>query len=566
MPDFLQLQSDHTLACALLARGPAAVHFAGVGGVGMAGLARLLAARGFAVSGCDSAPSRITDWLARNGVAVQIGHSAAHITPDLAWLVRTPAVAADAPEILAAQQRQLPALARGVVLPALLKTFPFSIAVAGTHGKTTTTAMVAQLLTAAGLAPAFAIGGEVEALGGVAAAGQGTCVVVEADESDGTLALYAPDIAIVTNIEFDHMEHFRGEGELVECFQRFIKQSRRVIFCADDPRAAALCAGGISYGIASAADFRAENIELSARASVFDLVQRGKKIARIHLPVPGRHNILNALAACAAASEVVGADALALSETADRRVRAPCAATGKSPLPASQTAQALVGGASSPAKSAAEQRERGAESPAHSSGGKSFQALETETGGFSKDWKKSALTFPSLGKARTRTTTRTIFQGLENFCPARRRFEVVSEAGGILVVSDYAHHPTEVRALVVAARGLQRRLVAVFQPHRYTRTLALGADFPGAFAGVDEVVLVPVYAASEAPLAGGTSHDLARHFGKNKVTNLREVESLDAAWFYLRASLKRGDVLLVVGAGDVEKIAWGAKEFYAEKI
>ncbi|MCX7007671.1 MAG: UDP-N-acetylmuramate--L-alanine ligase, partial [Kiritimatiellaeota bacterium] len=503
-PDFIQLERDFAVARALLARGPAAVHFAGVGGVGMAGLAHLLAARGFTVSGCDAAPSRVTDWPTRHGVAVQIGHNAAHITPDLAWLVRTPAVAAGAPEILAAQARHLPVLARGVVLPALLQTFPYSIAVAGTHGKTTTTAMIAQLLQAAGLAPAFAIGGEVDSLGGVAAMGQGRHIVVEADESDGTLALYAPDIAVVTNIEFDHMEHFGGEPELVGCFQRFIKQARRVIYGADDPRAASLCGGGISFGFAEGADFRAVNIELSARASAFDVLRRGEKLCRLHLPVPGRHNILNALAACAAVSEV-------------------------------------------------------------------FQGLEKETGSFSKDWKKEGSDFPSLGKnhaeiSKPWKTLAGIFQALENFCPARRRFEVVSEAGGVLVISDYAHHPTEVRALVAAARGLNRRLAAVFQPHRYTRTLALGADFPGAFAGVDEVVLAPVYAASEAPLAGGTSHDLARHFAQSGVARLREVESLEAAWFYLRASLKPDDVLLVVGAGDVEKIAFWAKEFYGKKV
>jgi UDP-N-acetylmuramate--alanine ligase len=519
MPDFLQLERDFGVARSLLARGPAAVHFAGVGGVGMAGLAHLLAARGYTVSGCDAAPSRVTDWLQQHNVAVQFGQHVAHITPELAWLVRTPAVAANAPEILAAQACGLPVLARGVVLPALLKTFPCSIAIAGTHGKTTTTAMTAQLLHAAGLAPAFAIGGEVDALGGVAAAGQGGCLVVEADESDGTLALYAPDIAVVTNIEFDHMEHFRGEDELVGCFERFIKQARRVIYCADDPRAAALCTGGISYGFTERSDYRATNIELLAFASDFDLVHCGKKIGRLHLPVPGRHNIQNALAACAVLDGVA------------------------------QTDLKNVGGAFQP-RETNQATNAGLESPAHSGDGKNFQGLETSAGGFSKPWKNPL----------------EIFQALEKFCPARRRFEVVSEAGGVLVISDYAHHPTEVRALVAAARGLGRRLVAVFQPHRYTRTLALGAEFPAAFAGVAEIVLAPVYAASEAPLAGGTSHDLAKQFEKNEATQLREVDSLESAWFYLREILRDGDALLVVGAGDVEKIAFWAKDFYGNKI
>jgi UDP-N-acetylmuramate--alanine ligase len=504
MPDFAQLERDFATACALLTRGSAAVHFAGIGGVGMAGLAHLLSSRGFTVSGCDSTSGRVTDWLQQHGVSVQLGHDATHITKELAWLVRTPAIAADAPEILAAQARGLPVLARGVVLPALLKHFSFSIAIAGTHGKTTTTAMAAQLLQAAGLAPAFAIGGEVEALGGVAGTGAGQCVVVEADESDGTLALYAPDIAVVTNIEFDHMEHFGGEPELVECFQRFIRQARRVVFCADDPRAAALCAGGISYGFADSADFRATHVELTAFTSNFDLLCHGETMARLRLPVPGRHNIQNALAACAVAHAV-------------------------------------------------------------------FQGLETGMAGFPKVEKKEGPVFPRLGKNHAESSKPwknplEIFQALEKFCPARRRFEVVSEAGGVLVISDYAHHPTEVRALVAAARGLGRRLVAVFQPHRYTRTLALGADFPAAFSGVAEVVLAPVYAASEAPLEGGTSRALARHFAQSGVTHLREVESLEAAWFYLREILRDGDVLLVVGAGDVEKIAFWAKDFYGKKV
>jgi UDP-N-acetylmuramate--alanine ligase len=261
---------------------------------------------------------------------------------------------------------------------------------------------------------------------------------------------------------------------LVECFQRFARQARRVIFCADDPRAAALGCTGLSYGFAPAAEWRAANIELAPHASAFDVLRRGEKMGRVRLPAPGRHNLLNALAALAVGAEL----------------------------------------------------------------------------------------FPEFGKVGA-----PLFQALENFCPARRRFEVVSEAAGVVVISDYAHHPTEVRALVAAARGLgARRLVAVFQPDRYTRTRALGADFPGAFAGVDEVVLTPVYAAAEAPLPGGTSADLARHFAQKGGAPLREVASLEAAWNYLRAILRPGDALLVVGAGDVEKVAYWAKEFYGTKV
>ena len=474
MPDFGRFEQDLALARTMLAHTPTHVHFVGIGGVGMAGLARLLAARNWTVSGCDVTPTRITCWLACHGVTVQLGHAAEHVTPDVAWLVRTPAVPDAAAELAVAQAHRLPVLARGVVLPALLREFPISIAVAGTHGKTTTAAMIAQVLRALGHAPTFAIGGEIEALGGVADAGQGPYAVVEADESDGTLALYAPEIAVITNIEFDHMEHFRNAQELVECFQRFTRQARRLVFCADDSRASALGGHGLSYGFASTAAVRSENLELAPRSSSFNLLWRDKNLGRVRLPVPGRHNVLNALAACAVSLEL----------------------------------------------------------------------------------------FPSLGK-----NARPLFQALENFCPARRRFEIISDARDILVISDYAHHPTEISALVAAARGLGRkRLIAVFQPHRYTRTRALGADFPGAFVGVAEVVLTPVYAASEAPLAGGTSADLARHFAQSGVVPLREVESLASAWDYLRAILRSGDALLVVGAGDVEKIAGWAKDFYGQKI
>ena len=457
----------------ILSRPPVAVHLVGIGGVGMGGLARLLADRGFRVSGCDAAAGRVVDWLRRGGIAVTIGHAPPHVGPPVAWVIRTPAVRADAPELRAARRRGCPVHARGVVLAALSSAVP-SVAVSGTHGKTTTAAMITQVLRAGGRAPSFCIGGEVPALGGVADTGTGPWLVCEADESDGTLALYAPEVAVVTNIELDHLEHFRREADVVDCFRRLVAQTRRrVIYCADDPRAADVggaAPGSWSYGFGASATFRAAQVRLEPQAVAFDVVRRGRRLGRLRVPVPGRHNVLNALAACAAGC---------------------------------------------------------------------------------------ALDVPF---ARLRA-------GLAAFGPVRRRFEVVAAGGGVQVISDYAHHPTEVRALISAAQHLgRRRLLAVFQPHRYTRTRALGRDFPPAFLGVDELVLTPVYAASEAALAGGTSADLLRHFKAFGRVRVRGAASLAAAWNHLRGRLRPGDTLLIIGAGDVERMADWAKEFYGGPV
>ena len=221
----------------LLAGRPGGVHLMGVAGIGMAGLAVHLVARGFRVAGCDLSPNRVSDVLVSRGVNVLAGHSPSHITSDVQWLVKSAAVPDDRDEILAAKKRGLSVYPRGAVLPALLDGRT-SVAVTGTHGKTTTSAMIAQVLADGGLKPGFCIGGEVTALGGVAASGAGRILVVEADESDGTVILYEPDVAVITNIEYDHMEHFRDEDTLVGCFKTFAANAkRRIIFCADDPRA-----------------------------------------------------------------------------------------------------------------------------------------------------------------------------------------------------------------------------------------------------------------------------------------------------------------------------------------
>ncbi len=443
---------------------PCHVHLAGISGVGMAGLAGLLKERGLTVTGCDAAPGPLAEWLEGKGIRVTRGHSCEHMA-SADWLIRSAAVPETVPEIEAARAKGLPVFRRGEVLPALLEG-AFSVAVAGTHGKTTTTALIAQVFRRAGRSVGYCVGGETPGLDGPSAAGTDV-MVVEADESDGTLALYAPTVAVVTNIEMDHLEHFAGMDGLRDCFRRFVRQAKRVVCCVDDPEARALVArlsNVCSYGLGEGAHVRADNISEHSLSSVWTLCVGGQKACTVDLPLPGLHNIRNALAAAAVALEA-----------------------GLSPE---------------------EIRER-------------------------------------LQAARL----------------PRRRFDRLVDRPDFTVISDYAHHPTEIRALMAAAIGLGRnRVRAIFQPHRYTRTRALGPEFPSSFGGAQEVVLLPVYPASEEPLEGGTIFDLYAHFRRAGVAALL-APSMEAAWAFHRRTLRAGDMLLVVGAGDVEWLAKAAAEW-----
>ena len=452
----------------LLRGRPGHVHLVGICGIGMAGVAFLLKSRGFMVSGCDTAPSRISEWLTARGIRFFSGHDSGHVEADVEWVIRSAAVPPSLEEIAHARSLRLPVFVRGRVLSALLADTT-AVAVCGTHGKTTTAAFITHLLKSAGCGPSWCIGGESGCLGGVAGTGDGGITVVEADESDGTLALYAPDVAVVTNIEFDHMEHFGSREALEDCFRTLAQNTRRtVVFCRDDRRASLICSsvdGALSYGFSAGSRIRGRDVVEGESSASFTVEYDGREQGVVRLPVPGRHNVLNGLAAVAA-GKVLGL-------------------------------------------------------------------------GFEE-----------------------IVSGLDDVCLPRRRFEIV-RSDGITVVSDYAHHPTEIAALIATARGLSHsRLVGVFQPHRYTRTLVLGEDFPPAFAGLDELVLTPVYAASEKPIAGGTVWDLYGRFrgGCEPAVTPLSASSLDQAWRYLRRGLRTGDVLLVIGAGDVGKIADWARE------
>ena len=430
----------------------------GVGGIGMAGVARLLAAQGLNVTGCDGGNPRTMAWLRAGGIPATTGHDPRHLD-GAEWAIFSPALQPGHPERTAAEARGLPLFRRGQVLPVLAELWK-TVAVAGTHGKTTTSSMITHLLRACGVDASWCIGGELPPDGAPAGVGAAEWLAIEADESDGTLAHYFPEIAVITNIEFDHMEHFASKDAMVDCFRAFARQARAVVFCADDPEAARIgaAAQGVSYGFSNGADFRAESLEVGPGGTRFAVHLPGGGRAPVFLPLPGRHNVLNALAALAAGIRCGIAP------------EAACAALGGFALP-------------------------------------------------------------------------------------KRRFEPVAAARGIRIVADYAHHPSEIRAVIDAARQAgAARIWAVFQPHRYTRTLALGADFPPAFAGVAGVILAPVYAASEPPLAGGTADDLLKHFQRHGGAPAELAGNLADAAERVAARWAPGDWVLVVGAGDVEDV------------
>lgn len=458
----------------LLADASTRVHAIGAGGIGMAGLAYLLHALGHPVSGCDSHPSRTSDWLARHGIPVAPAHAPGHLAA-ADWAIYSPACPPDLPELVAARACGIPLHRRGHVLPALATRYA-TLAVAGTHGKTTTSAMLAHLLLAAGLDPSYCIGGELPPALSPARHGTGPHLVIEADESDGTLAFYAPYAAVVTNIEPDHLDNFATPQALYDCFRTFAAAARHLIASADDPAALRLSREfpqktvlfSTQYppgegaqgegGVAPTAQLLAavpspEGWHFRVAFPSLPTPVEG------FLPLPGRHNLANALAALTLCIEILR-------------------------LPAAPLLAAL---------------------PA--------------------------------------------------FRLPMRRLEQHRLPDGHLLVADYAHHPTEIRACIDALRQLYpgRRLVAIFQPHRYTRTRQFAADFPAAFHGVAHLVLAPVYAAFDPPLAGGTSADLLPRFAADPdappVTLSPDLPaSLPLALSRLESPT---DLLLLIGAGDI---------------
>lgn len=444
-------------------RAPLSIHLVGAGGAGMNAIGLVLAEMGHAVSGSDLRAGPGMTRLAAHGARVVIGHEAANIgSADI--VAHSSAVSLGNVELVEARRRGIPVLSRAELLSGICRRKQ-TLAVGGTHGKTTTSSMLALCLVAAGEHPSFLVGGDVNEIGsGAVWDTAGEWFVVEADESDGTFLELGASGVVVTNIEPDHLDHYGSFDELAAAFEEFVSSAGGPrIVCADDRRAAAMAdrlGGCVTYGSAPHADYRITDAYSSRSGAGFELVTGTTSIGRCELPLPGLHNVTNAAGALAAALE--------------------------------------LGAAASP-----------------------------------------------------------MIDALGRFAGVARRFERRGERDGVSFIDDYAHLPTEVTAAIAAARsGGWKRIVAVFQPHRYSRTAALWQDFADSFADADHVVLTDIYAAGEVPRPGvsaelvlGAVLDSHPHTSVAYLPGRAELRS------YLRANLRSGDLCLTLGAGDLTTLA-----------
>jgi UDP-N-acetylmuramate--alanine ligase len=441
------------------------LHFMGVGGVGMCGLAEIYLADGWSVSGCDLEASDRTERLTDLGAAVHLGHEPGHLE-DVDALVVSSAVNPAHPEIAAARDRGIPIVRRAELLAELMR-HSRGVAVAGTHGKTTTTALIGHLLETVGRAPTVVVGGEARFLNAHGRRGEGDLIVCEADEYDRSFLELAPEFAVITNLEPEHLDCYAGAEDLERAFATFANRVSvfgAVVLCGDDPGALSLVGQlrrrVVVYGTGTDVDLRATDVDADPSGSHFTVTQGGRTLGSVFVPLPGFHNVNNALAALAVGLEL-------------------------------------------------------------------------------------GVPFEDLADA------------CQSFAGVARRFQVLGQRDGVTVIDDYAHHPTEVRAVLDAARQAMpgRRLVAVFQPHLFTRTRDFAAGFGDALLAADEAVILPIYPAREAPIPGvdsGIIVDEARRHGHRAVTS---VAGMDEAVARLADSLKPGDVLLTMGAGDVYRVA-----------
>ncbi len=447
------------------------IHFVGIGGAGMSGIAEVLVNLGYTVSGSDLHKNAATVQLAKRGAHIAIGHQASNIK-DADAVVTSSAVNAENPEVIAARAQRIPIVPRAEMLAELMR-FRYGIAVAGTHGKTTTTSLTASLLAEGGLDPTFVIGGRLNSAGANARLGAGRYLVAEADESDASFLYLQPMLAIVTNIDADHMATYGGDfARLRQTFVEFLHHLPfygLAVLCLDDPVVREILPQVtrpiVSYGIEHNADVRATEVQQDGTRTHFNVhIPNRAKPLPVELSMPGRHNVLNALAAIAVAHE------LGVSDTAIQR-------------------------------------------------------------------------------------------GLANFLGIGRRFQVYGElaiqAGNVLLVDDYGHHPHEVAATLQAARAAwpQRRLVVAFQPHRYSRTRDLFEDFAQVLSTVDALLLVEVYAAGEAPIASADGRTLCRAIRARGQVDPVFVERAADLATALSGVLQGGDVLLTLGAGDIGAVA-----------
>jgi len=442
------------------------VHFIGIGGISMSGLAEILKMKGFTVSGSDLKATPITERLRHNDIKVYIGHTAQNVK-DADLVVYTAAVKEDNPELVETIRQGIPSIDRASLLGQIMESYEYSIGIAGTHGKTTTTSMLSVILDKAGLDPTILVGGELDAIGGNVRIGQSPYFVTEACEYVGSFLKSRPYMAVILNIDMDHVDYFR---DIEHIYQTFLEYARRVpesgyvIGCNDDPRVKRIMGEvkcrTVSFGLEPGADWTARDIcydEMGCAS--FNVIRHDYDMGKCKLKIPGRHNILNALAAAAAA--------YALGVSAD-----------------------------------------------------------------------------------------TIIEGLLDFNGTHRRFEIKGKTEkGAVVIDDYAHHPTEIKATIKAALNYpHKRIWCVFQPHTYSRTKQLFDEFTEAFWGIDHLVIADIYAARETNTEGIHSKDLADAI-RRKGMDCIYIDGFDGIASYLKQNTEAGDLIMTMGAGDIYQVA-----------
>jgi UDP-N-acetylmuramate--alanine ligase len=448
------------------------IHFIGIGGIGMSGIAEVMHILGYKVQGSDVAGSYVVEGLRKAGIEVKIGHSADNLG-DAAVVVTSTAIKRGNPEVECAYERRIPVVRRAEMLAELMR-LKSTIAVAGTHGKTTTTSMVAAMLDAGGIDPTVINGGIINAYGSNARLGSSDWMVVEADESDGSFLRLDGTIAVVTNIDPEHLDHYGSFERVKDAFVEFVENVPfygAALLCVDHAEVQTIIPRlrdrrVVTYGFAAQADIRGDNVVPVPGGNIFDVTVRARSgelrtISGIRLPMPGRHNVQNALAAIGVALELGIPDEVVAS-------------------------------------------------------------------------------------------------GFDKFGGVKRRFTKVGEIEGVTIIDDYGHHPVEIKAVLAAAReGAKGRVIAVVQPHRYTRLRDLMEDFQGAFNDADIVYAAPVYPAGEEPIEGADSQALVEGLKERGHRAARTVDGPEDCARQLRDIAARGDMVICLGAGDITKWAAG---------
>jgi len=451
------------------------IHFVGIGGIGMSGIAEVMHILGYTVQGSDVAEGYVVEGLRKQGIKVMIGHRAENVA-DAAVVVTSTAIKRDNPEVEYALERRIPVVRRAEMLAELMR-LKSTVAIAGTHGKTTTTSMVAALLDAGGIDPTVINGGIINAYGSNARLGKSDWMVVEADESDGSFLRLDGTIAVVTNIDPEHLDHYGNFDKAKDAYVEFVENVPfygAALLCVDHPEVQAIIPRlqdrrVVTYGFAALADLRADNVTPIPGGNRFDVSVRNRAgdirtIADVELPMPGRHNVQNALAAIGVAIELGIPDGV-------------------------------------------------------------------------------------------------IAKGFEKFHGVKRRFTKVGEVEGVTVIDDYGHHPVEIKAVLAAAReGAQGRVIAVVQPHRFTRLRDLMEEFQGAFNDADIVYVAPVYTAGEEPIDGVDAEALVSGLKQRGHRAVSKVEGPEDLARQLRDVAARGDMVICLGAGDITKWAAGLAE------